>query len=79
MLNDRRAATNKSSLGFLNPLLYSTQGRASLNDITFGSGGGCYDGDDKDNGFPAVVGWDAVTGVGTPNYPKLAALVGGLP
>ena len=25
------------------------------------------------DGFPAVKGWDAVTGLGTPNYPKLIA------
>ena len=79
LLNDLRAAANKSSLGFLNPLLYSKAGMASLNDITFGNGGGCYDGEDKDNGFPALVGWDGVTGLGTPNYPLLSKLVKGLP
>lgn len=33
LLNDYRIANGKSSLGFLNPLLYST-GTAGLNDIT---------------------------------------------
>ena len=43
----------------------------AFNDITTGTGGGC----SPTAGFPAVAGWDAVTGVGTPNYEKLAAAV----
>ena len=79
LLNDARYAIGKSTLGFLNPLLYSAVGVASLNDITFGSGGGCFDSSDRDNGFPAVKGWDAVTGVGTPNYPLMKKMVEELP
>lgn len=30
-------------------------------------------------GFEAVKGWDPVTGLGTPNYPKMLELFMGLP
>ena len=36
-------------------------------DITTGASTGC----DFDPGWPAIPGWDAVTGVGTPNYKQL--------
>lgn len=38
----------------------------ALNDITSGGNQGC-----NTPGFTAVPGWDPVTGLGTPNYPKL--------
>jgi tripeptidyl-peptidase I len=69
LLNDRRIATGKSVLGFLNPALYANPG--VLNDITSGSNPGC-----GTNGFPSISGWDAVTGLGTPNYGALARLAG---
>ncbi|KAJ3488113.1 hypothetical protein NLI96_g3093 [Meripilus lineatus] len=70
LLNDRLVAAGKPVLGFLNPFLYST-GASALNDITTGSNPGC-----NTNGFPAVAGWDPVTGLGTPNFPKLLTAVG---
>jgi len=74
LLNDLRMQAGKSTLGFLNPLIYSNA--AAFNDITSGSNGGCglFGG-----GWPATAGWDAVTGVGTPNYAKLASVVATLP
>ena len=69
-LNDRLIAAGKSPLGFLNPFLYST-GKSALNDITSGSNPGC-----NTNGFPAKKGWDPVTGLGTPDFVKLAAAAG---
>ena len=43
------------------------------NDITSGSsGGGC---SGIGGGWPAAKGWDAVTGVGTPNYKNLATVL----
>ena len=54
-----------SPLGFLNPFIY--QNYDALNDITSGQNVGC-----GGEGFPAVKGWDAVTGYGTPDYAKLA-------
>ena len=70
LLNDELAAAGMSPLGFLNPFLYST-GASALNDITSGNNPGC----DTD-GFPAMPGWDPVTGLGTPNYSKLRIAVG---
>ena len=70
LLNDQLIAAGKSPLGFLNPFLYST-GASALNDVTTGSNPGC-----NTNGFPASVGWDPVTGLGTPNYAALRTAVG---
>merc|ERR1712146_528166 len=73
LLNDVRMQAGQSSLGFLNPFIY--ENTAAFNDITVGSnhGGSCGD------GWPAKTGWDAATGVGTPDYQKLANLVMQLP
>lgn len=75
LLNDVRLASGQSSLGFLNPFIY--ENAASFNDITTGSNNGC--GLFSSNGWPAKEGWDAVTGVGTPDFAKLAKVVAGLP
>ncbi|KAF9006659.1 tripeptidyl peptidase A [Cyathus striatus] len=69
LLNDVRLKANKPPLGFLNPLLY-TKGVAGLNDITIGHNAGC-----GTEGFNATVGWDPVTGLGTPNFGKLSEIV----
>jgi len=74
LLNDLRMQSGKSSLGFLNPLIYANA--AAFNDITTGSNSGC---GLSGGGWPAKQGWDAVTGVGTPNYANLAKVVVGLP
>ncbi|KAI0045659.1 family S53 protease [Auriscalpium vulgare] len=71
LLNDGLLAANKSSLGFLNPLLYSQAGVATLTDITSGNNPGC-----GTKGFSAVAGWDPVTGLGSPIYSKMAAALG---
>ncbi|TDL24009.1 subtilisin-like protein [Rickenella mellea] len=69
LLNDFRISSGKAPLGFLNPLLYSSA-IAGLNDITSGSNPGC-----GTVGFTAGVGWDPVTGLGTPDFGKLQAIV----
>ncbi|GMH88913.1 hypothetical protein TL16_g11298 [Triparma laevis f. inornata] len=73
LLNDARLASGKSSLGFLNQILYSNP--SALNDVTEGVQGGC----GRVAGFPAKEGWDAVTGLGSPNYEKLLDVVMALP
>ncbi|GMH67202.1 hypothetical protein TrST_g14115 [Triparma strigata] len=73
LLNDARLAAGKSSLGFLNQILYSNPD--ALNDVTEGVQGGC----GRTSGFPAKKGWDAVTGLGSPNYEKLLDVVMALP
>ncbi|EIN09489.1 subtilisin-like protein [Punctularia strigosozonata HHB-11173 SS5] len=68
LLNDFRLSNGKSSLGFLNPLLYSAT--TGLTDITSGSNPGC-----STNGFTARAGWDPVTGLGTPDFGRLQSVV----
>ena len=72
--DDVRLQAGKPSLGFLNPLLYANA--AALNDVTTGSSSGCgFSG----GGWPATAGWDAVTGLGTPNFAALSKIVAALP
>lgn len=59
-------------VGFINPVLYEHP--EVFNDITSGHNPGC-----GTYGFEAVEGWDPVTGLGTPNYPKLLELFLSLP
>ncbi|KAJ7823242.1 family S53 protease-like protein [Mycena olivaceomarginata] len=72
-LTERRAhrGWGRAPSVFLNPFLYSPAGRAALNDVTDGKNPGC-----GTSGFNATVGWDPVTGLGSPNYPKLRTAVG---
>jgi tripeptidyl-peptidase-1 len=60
LINDALIAAGRPPLGFLNPWLYGGGYRA-FTDITNGSSIGC-----DTEGFPAVKGWDAVSGFGTP-------------
>ncbi|KAJ7881181.1 peptidase S8/S53 domain-containing protein [Mycena leptocephala] len=69
LLNDFRISNGEPSLGFLNPLFYSTA-KAGFNDIVSGSNPGC-----SQTGFTATTGWDPVTGLGTPDFLRLQALV----
>ncbi|KAI0794109.1 subtilisin-like protein [Fomes fomentarius] len=71
LLNDFRLSRGEPPLGFLNPLIYASGISAGFNDITSGSNPGC-----GTNGFTAGVGWDPVTGLGTPDFGKLQALLG---
>ncbi|KAF8862998.1 subtilisin-like protein [Acephala macrosclerotiorum] len=86
LLNDARLRAGKPALGFINPALYAI-GYTALNDITGGGSVGC-NGINGQTGatfvgagvvpyasWNATVGWDPVTGLGTPNFPKLLKLV----
>ncbi|OKL58539.1 Tripeptidyl-peptidase sed4 [Talaromyces atroroseus] len=86
LLNDARLAAGKSTLGYLNPFFYAI-GFTALNDITGGGSVGC-NGIDGQSGeaqagggivpyasWNATVGWDPVTGLGTPDFQKLKELV----
>lgn len=72
LLNEARIAAGKGPLGFLNPTLYANPD--AFNDITIGSNPGC-----GTDGFNATPGWDPVTGLGTPNFPKLKEVFLSLP
>jgi tripeptidyl-peptidase-1 len=67
LLNEARLQANLPRMGFLNPFLYKHAD--AFTDIT--------DGRNNDSsllyGFPAAMGWDAATGLGTPNFEKLRA------
>ncbi|KAF8898196.1 subtilisin-like protein [Mucidula mucida] len=59
----------RSPLGFLNPFLYGNPGM--FFDVLSGHNPGC-----GTAGFPAVQGWDAVTGLGTPNFAAMLTAAG---
>jgi len=72
MINYARIKAGKSSLGFLNPTLYSlydSDAEMYFNDVTEGYNIGCEV--DENIGFYAAKGWDPLTGVGTPKFSKL--------
>jgi tripeptidyl-peptidase-1 len=70
LINDRLMAAGQPPLGFLNPWLY-TNASSALNDMTDGSNPGC-----GTDGFPATIGWDPVTGLGSPIFNALLAAAG---
>jgi len=67
-LNGLRLAAGKPAMGFLNPFLY--QNPSAFFDVQHGTNS-----DRSKYGFTAVEGWDAATGLGTPNYEALAVAV----
>jgi tripeptidyl-peptidase-1 len=69
LINDFRISRNMASLGFLNTWLYR-EGLEGLKDITSGSNPGC-----NTPGFPAIPGWDPVTGLGTLNFQTLLTVL----
>ena len=85
LLNAALLEAGKSPLGFLNPWIYS-KGYKGLTDIVNGGSTGCT-GTDIYSGLPApkvpfaswnaTIGWDPVTGYGTPNFQKLLQLTMG--
>ncbi len=72
LINQARLDAGKSSIGFVNPVLYANP--KSLNDVISGSNPGC-----GTQGFSAQAGWDPVTGLGTPNFQRLLATFLALP
>lgn len=72
LINQERQAVGKTPVGFINPVLYANPD--TLTDIKNGSNANC-----GSSGFPAVEGWDPVTGLGTPDYPALLDLWLSLP
>lgn len=58
-------------VGYLNPLLYTPAVSATFHDITAGSNG--------DPLYPAGAGWDACTGLGSPDGAALLAALSGQP
>jgi len=72
LLNEERLSQGKKPIGFLNPIIYAHP--EIFHDVTEGSNPGC-----GTDGFPASPGWDPVTGMGTPNFPKMKEVFCSLP
>lgn len=75
MMNDRRLARGLAPLGFLNPALYALAYTCEdcFHDVTEGDNA-CSASMPPQccaEGFHAAEGWDAVSGLGTPNYTAL--------
>ncbi|KAF8847009.1 subtilisin-like protein [Acephala macrosclerotiorum] len=64
LINEARLNIGKGPVGFIAPTLYAHP--YLLNDITNGSNPGC-----STAGSSASPGWDPVTALGMPNYPKM--------
>lgn len=71
LLNNARQIAKKGNIGWFNPFVYANAGL--FNDVTSGSSAGCAQ---TANNFPTKAGWDASTGVGTPNFQKLRTAMG---
>ncbi|KAJ4268919.1 hypothetical protein NW762_002990 [Fusarium torreyae] len=71
-INDERILAGKKPIGFLNQILY--QHPEVFTDITDGWNPGC-----GTRGFKAAKGWDPVSGLGSPKFPKLRDLLVNLP
>ncbi|KAG7402176.1 polynucleotide 3'-phosphatase [Phytophthora boehmeriae] len=72
--NDVRLNAGKSPLGFINPLLYylAEHHVGAFNDVVVGNNGAPRGGNNPcEDSFSAAAGWDAVSGVGTPNFPVI--------
>ena len=78
LINSQRLGKGKPALGFLNPLLYkvwtATNGNA-FNDIVEGSNHCTEKGCLCKTGFQAAKGWDASSGLGTPNFGRFVDAV----
>ncbi|KAH8655161.1 peptidase S8/S53 domain-containing protein [Tricladium varicosporioides] len=84
LINDARLQAGKGPLGFINPLIYE-YGSTVFNDITKGLSYGCGQLDRSGNlsslplmSWNCTVGWDPVTGIGTPDFEKLKEIALGL-
>eukprot|EP01041_Mallomonas_annulata_P004838 gene4838-9642_t len=78
LLNDKRLSQGMPPLGFANPFLYWAYKKDStaFTDITNGDNAcGSYHQSCCDYGYSTAPGWDALTGLGSPNFTALAVLV----
>ncbi len=75
-INTERLLAGKSTVGFVNPVLYANPGM--LRDVTDGQSFGCV-ASVYNYAFQATEGWDPVTGLGTPDYPSMLEVFMSLP
>ncbi|KAK8080890.1 tripeptidyl-peptidase I [Apiospora hydei] len=85
LIDDARLKAGKSSLGWLNPALYTNAAvRAALDDVVGGTSRQCVYHDDVEFGYEATKGYDCVTGLGSIGsfdklYEALYTVEGGKP
>jgi len=78
LLNVAQIEVTGKPFGFLNPFIYQMYAAnpMTFNDITIGDNKcteqGC---SPSCEGYECTVGWDPVTGLGTPNFPNMLAYV----
>ncbi|KAK8133413.1 hypothetical protein PG984_005425 [Apiospora sp. TS-2023a] len=85
LINEERLAGGKKSVGFVNQVLYAHP--EVFRDVDTGGNRGCAGVSEggsvgtqaKPMAFPAAPGWDPVSGLGTPDYPKMLELFMSLP
>jgi tripeptidyl-peptidase-1 len=71
LLNDWLLSNNKAPLGFLNPLLYQLGAQSGyFFDVTVGNNK-CTESSCCQYGYSAAPGWDATSGLGTPNFQNI--------
>jgi subtilase family serine protease len=76
LLNTERLNAGKSSLGFINQVIYEAYAAdaTTFTDITKGNNM-CTESCCSKFGYTATKGWDPLTGLGTPQYPQLLKYV----
>ncbi|KAM7217953.1 Peptidase S8/S53 domain containing protein [Rhypophila decipiens] len=72
-VNEARLRAGKTTVGFVNPVLYRHP--EIFNDVVEGANAGC----GLDEAFPAAEGWDAVTGLGSLDFEKMLKVFMDLP
>ena len=72
LINEISVKYTGTTVGFINPLLYTMQASdpTTFNDMTVGNNANCPSGNcvDTCQGYYTAPGYDAVTGLGTPNW-----------
>ncbi len=82
LINNERLLNGQAPMGFLNPFIYqsASTNAASITDITVGYNRCPARRDASTNpvccnyGFKASMGWDPLTGLGSPNFPIMKQL-----
>jgi len=77
VVNDHLVAAGKPTVGFINPALYAAAESGAKDFVGFDVVSGNNKHSGCKAGFPAVEGWDAVTGLGTPMFENLKAILAG--
>ena len=72
MIDIRSSSLDRSSSQFATLAQIAANAPGAFHDVTQGKNNGV-NGNPRAEGFPAIKGWDAASGMGTPDYAKLSA------